>query len=88
MNFREPTNTVTRELFFKKSRFIAIAMKINNIEDIKALVSKTKAEHPNANHVVHAAIIGNQGTIYSYSDDREPKIQLGDQHLRFLREVI
>ncbi len=77
MNFREPTNTVTRELLFKKSRFIAIAMKINNIEEIKTIVSKTKAEHPNANHVVHAAIIGNQGTIYSYSDDKEPKNTAG-----------
>lgn len=77
MNFREPTNTITKELIFKKSRFISIAMKINSIEEVKTIVTKTKAEHPTANHVVHAAIIGNQGTIYSYSDDKEPKNTAG-----------
>jgi len=85
MNFREPTNTITKELIIKKSRFIAIAKKINNIEDVKTIVSKTKAEHPNANHVVHAAIIGNQGTIYSYSDDKEPKNTAGRPAFEILK---
>ena len=77
MSLRTPINSVQKELIVKKSRFISIATKINTLEELKVLINDTRKEHPNANHVVHAAIIGNQGTIYSYSDDREPKNTAG-----------
>ncbi len=77
MNLRVPTNEKTVELIFKKSRFIAIAKQAKSLDEVKSLVQETKKEHPDANHVVHAAIVGNQGTIYSYSDDREPKNTAG-----------
>lgn len=77
MNLQIPINEATNELIIKKSRFIAIAKKVKTLDEVKLLVQDTKKEHPNANHVVHAAIIGNQGTIYSYSDDKEPKNTAG-----------
>jgi uncharacterized YigZ family protein len=77
MNLRSPTNTVREELIVKKSHFISIATKVSSLDQVKELVAKTKKENPNANHVVHAAIVGNQGTIYSYSDDKEPKNTAG-----------
>ncbi len=77
MSLRTPINSVQKELVVKKSRFISIATKINTLEELKILINNTRKEHPNANHVVHAAVIGNQGTIYSYSDDKEPKNTAG-----------
>ncbi len=85
MNLRVPTNHVEKELIFKKSRFITIATKINNYEELKELINKTKKEHPNANHVVHAAVMGNQGTIYSFSDDKEPKNTAGKPAFEVLK---
>ena len=62
------------EIVVKKSRFIAIARICNSIPEVKTLVDKTRTLHPGANHVVHAAVIGNQ---FSFSDDREPKNTAG-----------
>ena len=62
------------EIVVKKSRFIAIARICNSIPEVKTLVDQTRALHPGANHVVHAAVIGNQ---FSFSDDREPKNTAG-----------
>lgn len=58
------------ELIVKKSRFLAIAKKCSDINDVKRLIKETREKHPNANHVVHAAVIG---TEFSFSDDKEPK---------------
>jgi len=41
--------------------------------------------HPQANHVVHAAVMGEQGTQYSMSDDREPKNTAGRPILEILK---
>lgn len=62
------------EIVVKKSRFIAIARICNDISSVRTLVDQTRALHPGANHVVHAAVIGNQ---FSFSDDREPKNTAG-----------
>lgn len=62
------------EIVVKKSRFIAIARICNSIPEVKTLVDQTRTLHPGANHVVHAAVIGNQ---FSFSDDREPKNTAG-----------
>ena len=67
----------TAELEIKKSRFIAIAYPTTTLEEVKEKVLYTKSLHPNANHVVHAAVVGDAGTMYSSSDDREPKNTAG-----------
>ena len=54
----------------------------------KAISSKVKQirdEHPNATHVVHAAVIGPKGDLYSMSDDREPKNTAGRPALEVLK---
>jgi len=85
MNLRSPLNSVEKELYFKKSKFITIAKKINNYEELKDFINKTRKEHPNANHIVHAAIMGNQGSIYSFSDDKEPKNTAGKPAFEVLK---
>ena len=46
------------EITVKKSRFIAIAIKADSLEKVKEIVKEVRDEHPKANHVVHAAVIG------------------------------
>lgn len=67
-------NPAQTELVVKKSRFIAIALPCTDITQVKEMVEKTRKENPGANHVVHAAVVGNQ---FSFSDDREPKNTAG-----------
>ena len=62
------------EITVKKSRFIAIAKKCTSIQQVKDFVDETRKAHPDARHVVHAAVVGNQ---FSFSDDREPKNTAG-----------
>ncbi len=73
------------EITVKKSRFIAIAIPASNLEEVKKAVESVRKEHPEANHVVHAAVVGNAGTIYSSSDDKEPKNTAGRPALEVLK---
>ncbi len=73
------------EIDVKKSRFIAIAQPVQELSQIKELVTETRAQHPGANHVVHAAVIGPKGDLYSYSDDHEPKNTAGRPALEVLK---
>ena len=65
------------EIEVKRSRFIAIAIPTDSMDAVKAAVDSVRAEHPAANHVVHASVVGRSGTMYSFSDDREPKNTAG-----------
>ena len=70
------------ELIVKKSRFIAIARKCNDPAEVKRIVDQTRAQYPDATHVVHAAVMGSQ---FSYSDDHEPKNTAGRPALEVLK---
>lgn len=61
----------------KKSKFIAIALPTSTYEEIKQNVAQIRKEHPQATHVVHAAVLGKNRDVFSYSDDREPKNTAG-----------
>lgn len=63
------TNTIE----IKKSKFISIVIPITKLSEIKPLIHKAKKDNPGANHVVHAAIVGPKGDLFSLSDDGEPK---------------
>jgi uncharacterized YigZ family protein len=80
-----PVTTQTAEIEVKRSRFIAIAEKIEDTDMIKDIITRTRAAHPQANHVVHAAVVGTQGTQYSMSDDHEPKNTAGRPVLEILK---
>jgi len=73
------------EIEIKKSRFIAIAYPCESPQQIKELVSQTRREHPQATHVVHAAVMGAQGNSFSMSDDHEPKNTAGRPALEVLK---
>lgn len=70
------------ELIVKKSRFIAIARTCSNPAEVKKIVDETRAQYPDATHVVHAAVMGNQ---FSFSDDHEPKNTAGRPALEVLK---
>lgn len=73
------------EIVVKKSRFIAIALPISSLAEVKTLVREVWQRHPEATHVVHAAIVGDSGSLYSCSDDREPKNTAGRPALEVLK---
>ena len=77
--------TATAEIEIKKSRFISIAYPVESLEEVKEKVIYTKALHPNATHVVHSAVVGKSGTLFSSSDDREPKNTAGRPSLEVLK---
>ena len=70
------------ELIVKKSRFIAIARTCSDPAEVKKNVDETRAQYPDATHVVHAAVMGNQ---FSFSDDHEPKNTAGRPALEVLK---
>ena len=70
------------ELIVKKSRFISIARTSNDPAEVKRIVEETRAMYPDATHVVHAAVMGNQ---FSFSDDHEPKNTAGRPALEVLK---
>ncbi len=82
---RIPLESAQTEIEVRKSRFLAFATPCTSLSDAKQMVSTLKAEHPGANHVVHAAVIGERGDEFSYSDDREPKNTAGRPALEVLK---
>lgn len=77
--------TATTEIEIKKSRFISIAYPVDSLEEVKEKVILTRFLHPNATHVVHSAVVGKSGTLFSSSDDREPKNTAGRPSLEVLK---
>ncbi len=77
--------TSEAEIVVKKSRFIAIALPISSLDEVKTLVREVWQRHPEATHVVHAAVVGDSGSLYSCSDDREPKNTAGRPALEVLK---
>lgn len=70
------------ELVVRKSRFISIARICNDLAEVRRIVDQTRALHPDASHVVHAAVVGDQ---FSCSDDHEPKNTAGRPALEVLK---
>lgn len=69
----------------KKSKFIAYAKKCDSPQMAKALVKEMWLLHPDATHVVHAAVTGPQRSVFSYSDDHEPKNTAGRPALEVVK---
>lgn len=74
---RYPLETYIAEIEVKKSRFIGIGQYIESLDEVKRIITTLRKEHSGANHVVHAAIVGKNGDMVSYSDDKEPKNTAG-----------
>jgi len=69
----------------KKSKFITSARHCNSLQQAKLLVKQTWDIHPDASHVVHAAVVGKSGDLFSFSDDKEPKNTAGRPALEILK---
>ena len=80
-----PDGSAVFELIVKKSRFIASAEYIESPEDARILVKKRKGEHPDASHVVHAFISGDDRQYMGMSDDGEPSGTSGKPVLEVLK---
>ena len=72
----EPVENVIQKE--KKSKFIGFAYPVDNMEDIKSIMTKLKKSHPTANHHCYAYEIGlNSNRKHRYSDDGEPNNSAG-----------
>ena len=69
----------------KKSKFLAYAIPVSSLSDIKGEIQKAREEHPDSRHVVHAAVVGPDGGEFSLSDDGEPKGTSGRPSLEVLK---
>jgi uncharacterized YigZ family protein len=80
-----PVGESSTQIDIKKSRFLSFAQRIDSIEEVKTHISAMRNLHPQANHVVHAAIVGKDASQFSFSDDREPKNTAGRPMLEVLK---
>ena len=76
-------NIVKNEIIIKNSRFIAYLYPINSVDEINENITKTKEEHPKANHITYAYILNNTKKAY---DDKEPTGTAGNPILNVLEK--
>ncbi|MDC7220841.1 MAG: YigZ family protein [Spirochaetales bacterium] len=80
-----PKGPAFAQIEVKKSKFLAYALPISSLSDIKGEIQKARQEHPDSRHVVHAAVVGPDGGEFSLSDDGEPKGTSGRPSLEVLK---
>ena len=80
-----PDGSSCFELIIKKSRFIAETAPVESPEEARALLKQKRLEHPEAAHVVHAFIAGNDRQYMGMSDDGEPSGTSGKPVLEVLK---
>jgi len=73
------------ELIIKRSRFVAEIVPVESPEAARKLLKQKKLEHPDAAHVVHAFIAGDQRQYMGMSDDGEPSGTSGKPTLEVLK---
>ena len=60
------------EVEVNKSRFIAVAVHVESIEEIKDIIATLKKSNPNAAHIPYAYILGEDYSMARNNDDGEP----------------
>ena len=76
-------NKVTTLLEVNKSKFYAIIMPLNNVDDFKPLHEEVRKEYAKAKHVVYAYRVGEKSKS---NDDQEPKGTAGRPLLELLHK--
>lgn len=66
-----------------KSRFVAILIPLENVDDFKELLKAIQKEHPKAKHIVYAYRVGEKSKS---CDDQEPKGTAGRPLLELLHK--
>lgn len=79
-------SSVIYEETIKKSVFIGHLIPISTPEDAQDTLLLLKKKHPNANHFCYAYILGDDGSVYKYSDDGEPSQTAGIVIFEVLRK--
>lgn len=68
---------------FKKSKFIGLLYKINEVEEVTKILKDLKTKHKKATHITYAYIINNNEKTF---DDKEPKNTAGLPILNVLKK--
>lgn len=63
----------SEEIIIKKSKFLAELFNVKTQEEARNLLKMQKEKYPDAAHVVHAFVIGDNAEILGCSDDGEPQ---------------
>lgn len=82
---RVPTKPAHAELEIKKSKFIADTCAVTTEAEARVHIEEKRAAYPDASHVVYAWILGDSGSIFGMSDDREPRNTAGRPVLEVLK---
>ncbi len=69
---RIPSQSAAAEIEIKKSRFIALASRVDSADQAKQELKTAWEAHPQASHIVYAFQVGKRGDIFGLSDDGEP----------------
>jgi len=86
-NYQRPAGVHAVELEIKRSRFLAIAMPVQGVEDAQQQLAQLRLEHPHANHHCWARISGrpDEVRLWDSSDDGEPRGTAGRPMLQILQ---
>jgi uncharacterized YigZ family protein len=67
-----PAGEGQAEITERKSRFLGMLLPADSPEAVRETVKQLKDQHPQARHVVHAFVLGDDGSRIGFSDDGEP----------------
>jgi uncharacterized YigZ family protein len=67
------------------SRFIAVSLPVQSVDEFKEKLAEVKQKYPKANHYCFAYVLGVDGNIYRSSDDGEPAGTAGKPILNQIR---
>ncbi len=70
--YKEIQTEANSEFTEQKSKFLGFAFPVYDEQEIKSIIARLRAEHPNANHVCYAYRLGERYDHYRFSDDGEP----------------
>lgn len=70
--YKEIQTEANSEFTEQKSKFLGFAFPVYDEQEIKNIIARLRAEHPNANHVCYAYRLGERYDHYRFSDDGEP----------------
>lgn len=70
--YQEIQTEANSEFTEQKSKFLGFAFPVYDEQEIKNIIARLRAEHPNANHVCYAYRLGERYEHYRFSDDGEP----------------
>lgn len=76
----------TSELIVNKSRFIAYAYELNDLDSVEKLIINLRAEHKKARHVCYAYCYNREIVSEKCSDDGEPKGTAGYPILNVIKK--